>query len=75
MARGPSLILVDNLGVATSSLNALAFSKTVIQRLCCYNEESADLILLSTSHTDLLPLLSHNDQVNLIPAPLEQAIS
>ena len=30
---GPSLVLIDNLGVATSSLNSLAFSKTVIERL------------------------------------------
>ena len=33
LLEGPSMVLIDNLGVATSSLNALAFAKTVIQKL------------------------------------------
>ena len=36
----PVLVLIDNLGVATSSLNALAFTKTVVERLTTIAQES-----------------------------------
>ena len=50
---GPSLILIDNLGVATSSLNALAFAKTVIRRLAISDRAYPNLALLATPQTDL----------------------
>ena len=55
--NGPSLILVDNVGVATSSLNALAFAKTVIERLLPVKSVNTTLTVVATSQPDLIAYL------------------
>ena len=53
----PTLVLIDNLGVATSSLNALAIGKTVVERLAARPTNSVRIV--ATSQVDL------NDHLDL----------